>query len=162
MQRHKIALFAAATFFMLGASAYARPNVQLKLEGLLVQKESNGSEKLVPIDGLELKSGENVRYVIVATNVGTDAAAKLQPVGRIPVGTTYEPGTASTSQGVRAQFSIDGGKTWASTPTVIVHTANGDVEKKADPSAYTTIRWVTDRALAPKSTLTYSYQVHIK
>jgi len=162
MQHRSLAFALAASFFVMGASANAKPNVILKLDAELVQKDAKGVEKLTPVSGNELKPGETVRYDIVATNTGTDPAAKLMPVGKVPTGTTYEPGSATASNALRVEFSIDGGKTWSKSPVVKVVTQSGTAEKKADPATYTSVRWIAEKPLAPKTSVSYHYEVRVK
>jgi uncharacterized repeat protein (TIGR01451 family) len=162
MVRYFVGVFCAA--LMLGGSvtsALAKPTVALHLQGALVERDASGSEKLTPIDGVALQPGETVRYTIVATNVGTDPALGLRPTARIPAGTAYDVGSASKNA-QRVEFSIDGGKTWSTSPMVRVQTQTGVVEKKADPSLYTMLRWVGGNAIGPKVTQVYSYAVRIK
>lgn len=156
------ALFAVLLLASLVSVAQAKPVVTLKLSGVLVEHQANGAEQLVPVEKAVLKPGDEVRYVIVASNSGTDSARNLIPVGRIPAGTVYEPGTATAKDGAQAEFSLDGGKTWAASPTVKVHTATGDVVKKADPATYTAVRWVSTKPLTAKSALTFAYAVQLK
>lgn len=161
--QHLKSLYAfIAAFAVLAGSATAKPNVQLKLDGELVQRDAKGVEKFVPITSEALKTGETVRYDIVAMNVGTDPATKLMPVGRIPSGTKYEAGSASASGSLRVEFSIDGGKTWSKSPTIRVTTPTGVVLKPADPASYTEIRWIAAKPLAPKASVSYSYEVRVK
>jgi uncharacterized repeat protein (TIGR01451 family) len=163
MQHLKFAFVFAAAFAMLGTAAVnAKPIVQLKLQGALVEHDPKGAEKLTPVGDVQLRPGETVRYDIVATNAGADPAVKLMPTGRIPAGTEYEAGTATISGAARIEFSIDGGKTWAVKPLVKVKTDAGIVEKPADPAMYTTLRWVNEKSLAPKQSITYTYEVRIK
>lgn len=160
---HLKATFAfIAAFAVTGSAAFAKPNVQLKLDGELVQLDAKGAEKLVPVSSVALKPGETIRYDIVASNVGPDAAKTLMPIGKIPAGTAYEPGTASVSNASRVEFSIDGGKTWSVSPTIKVQTPSGIVEQKADPSRFTAIRWIGAKPLLSKSSVAYSYEVRIK
>ena len=141
----------------------AGPNVALKLDGSVVTHDAKGAVVLTPLARADLRSGETIRYDIVATNSGDDVARHLVPLGKIPAGTAYEPSTATSSAVLHPEFSLDGGKTWATRPIVThVHTASGDVTQPADPALYTTLRWVGAAALAAKSSVTYSYQVRIK
>jgi uncharacterized repeat protein (TIGR01451 family) len=164
MIRLKSAVALVALFAAFGtAAASARPNVSLQLDGKVIERDAKGAEKLVPVTSdTGFKPGETVRYVIVASNRGSSAALNLMPEGKIPAGTAYEAGTASLAAAARVEFSIDGGKTWAAKPLIKVATANGTVEKAADPSLYTMLRWVASGALAPKASVSYSYQVRIK
>lgn len=163
MQRLRFVCLWAATFVALGSTAAsARPNVVLKLEGDVVQHDAKGAEQLTPVADAGLKPGETIRYVIVASNAGPDAATSLVPEGRIPDGTAYEAGSASGASPMHVEFSLDGGKTWAVKPLVKVQTPNGVVEKPADPSQYTTLRWIGAKSLPAKSSVSYTYQVRIK
>jgi uncharacterized repeat protein (TIGR01451 family) len=156
------AFIAVLLLASLVSVAQAKPVVTLKLSGLLVEHQTNGAEQLVPVEKTVLKPGDEIRYVIVASNSGVDAARNLTPVGRIPAGTVYEAGSASAKDGAQAQFSLDGGKTWSASPTVKVHTATGDAVKKADPSTYTTVRWVSAKPLPAKTASSFVYAVEIK
>ncbi len=162
MQHLKLLYAFIAAFAVLAGSAVAKPNVQLKLDGELVQHDAKGAEKLVPVSSEALKPGAIVRYDIVATNQGTDPAVKLMPIGKIPSGTAYEAGTASSTGSLRVEFTIDGGKTWSKSPLVKVTTPTGVVEKPADPSTYTEIRWIAAKPLAPKASVSYRYEVRVK
>jgi len=64
---------------------------------------------------------------------------------------------------IRFARSSDGGKTWSASPTVRVKMPDGTtVVKKADPSLYTTVRFITAGAIAPHQTVAYSYEVRVK
>lgn len=162
MQHLKATFALLAAFAVTGGAALAKPNVQLKLAGELLQKDAQGAVSFVPMSTTELKPGQIVRFDIVAKNEGSDAATALVPVGKIPTGTAYEAGSASASGALRVEFSLDGGKTWSSSPTVKVVTPNGTVVKKADPASYTQVRWIAAKPLAPKSSVTYRYEVRVK
>ena len=161
-RRHHLATTLAFLLALTATAvaASARPFVDLRLQGVLVQHNANGAEVTTPVDKVDLKSGETIRYVVIATNSGTDAALKLKPTVRIPAGTFYEAGSASAVS--HPEFSLDGGKTWSSAPTIKVQTPTGIVEKKADPATYTAIRWTVERPLDPHASVSYSYEVQIK
>jgi uncharacterized repeat protein (TIGR01451 family) len=163
MQHLKFAFVLAALLGFMGTAAYARPNVQLHLTAEVVGHDAKGNKTLDPVpQGEPLRPGEIVHYDIVASNAGSDPALKLAPVGRIPSGMVYEAGSASTAPAFVVEFSLDGGKTWAKVPTVKVTTSAGVVEKKADPTTFTTVRWIMQKPLAPKASVTYSYEVRVK
>jgi len=155
------AVMAAGTIANSATPADAKPNVALKMSGYVVQY-SGKTEKFVPIEQTQPRPGDVVRYVVVATNQGSDPAKKLIVAARVPAGTTFEGGSATSNAILHPQFSLDGGKTWAATPTVSVHTPSGDVTKKADPSTYTSVRWVFEQPLAARSSSTYAYEVRVK
>lgn len=163
MQHLKFTFVLASLFGVMSTAAYARPNVTLHLSGAIVGHDQTGKTTLEPVtDSTQFQPGETVRYDVVASNSGTDPALKLMPTGKIPSGTVYEAGTASSSNTGGVEFSLDGGKTWAKIPTVKVTTPKGVVEKKADPATYTAIRWIMAKPLAPKSSVSYSYEVRVK
>jgi len=157
-------LFVAAPLLALAltvpAFATAAPRVALKLTGVVLQT-IDGKVQRTPLDSLALKPGDDVEYDVVASNTGSSAALRLVPMARIPVGTAYVPGSAKGVDAI-VQFSIDGGKTWSATPMVTVNTPSGPVRKKADPSAYTTVRFDRSGSLAPGAKVQYSYEVRVK
>jgi len=142
------------------ALASAAPHVILKLVGTHVTVV-DGHVKHEPVDNVVLKAGDDVEYDIVASNTGTRPALKLIPMARVPAGTEYVPGSAKGAR-ASAQFSVDGGKTWSAAPMVEEKTAAGTVEKRADPSLYTAVRFVEEGALAPGGKATFSYEVRVK
>lgn len=147
---------------ILPGIASAKPNVTLKLTGSLVTKASDGHTTLTPVEKAQPKSGDEIQYGIVAANGGDSPALRLVPVGRIPAGTSYVEGSAKAAR-AHAEFSLDGGKTWSAVPTVRVRQPDGStVVKKADPSLYTAVRFVTDGAIAPHQSVAYVYEVRVK
>jgi len=142
--------------------ALAKPAVTLKLTGSVVTTTTDGKTQLTPVEKTELRPGDRVRWSIIARNGGDSGAYKLLTVEKIQPGTAYVAGSASASK-AHAEFSLDGGKTWSAAPTVTVKDAQGNaVVKKADPSTFTTIRFVQDGALAAQSTEAYVYEVRVK
>jgi len=147
---------------ILPGLASAKPNVTLKLSGSLVTKAADGHTMMTPVERIQPKAGDEIEYDIVASNAGTTPALRLVPVGRIPAGTAYVDGSAKAPR-ARAEFSLDGGKTWSASPTVIVKGPNGaPLVKKADPSLYTAVRFVTSGAVAPRASVAYTYEVRVK
>ncbi len=160
-------LLARSVFVCLAAvalsatAAFARPDVTLHLSGATVVKTADG-EKLIPLDpNVKLKTGEVVRWTIVGTNKGSDPALHFAPSDKIPAGTAYIAGSASTVAG-RPEFSLDEGKTWSSKPMVTVSSPAGPVQKPADPATFTNIRWIADKPLVPKGSARFTYEVRVK
>ncbi len=147
---------------ILPGLASAKPNVTLKLSGSIVTRAADGRTTLTPVEKAQPKAGDEIEYDIVASNAGTTPALRLVPVGRIPAGTAYVDGSAKAPR-ARAEFSLDGGKTWSTSPTVTVKGPDGaPVVKKADPSLYTAVRFVTSGAVAPRASVAYTYEVRVK
>ena len=140
----------------------AKPNVTLKLTGSVVTKAADGHTTLTPVEKVSLKPGDEVEYDIVAANAGDTPALRLVPIGKIPAGTSYVDGSAKAPR-ARAEFSLDGGKTWSAAPTVTVKNPDGTTTvKKADPSLYTAVRFITSGAVAPHGSAAFTYEVRVK
>lgn len=153
---------AVGAIVISATAADARPDVVLHLSGAIVEKAPGGAEKLVPLDpATKLKTGQVVLFTILAVNKGSDAALHLTPVGKVPAGTAYVSGSATATAG-QLEFSVDGGKTWSTKPSVTARTQTGPVTKTADPSTFTSIRWIATKPLAPKGSARFSYEVRVK
>jgi len=151
-----------ALALILPGIASAKPIVTLKLTGSLVTKAADGRTTMTPIERIQPKAGDEIEYDIVASNAGSSPAVRLVPVGKVPTGTAYVDGSAKAAR-AHAEFSLDDGKTWSASPTVTVKGPSGaPVVKKADPALYTSVRFVTDGAVAPRASLAYTYEVRVK
>ncbi|HEY0614401.1 MAG TPA: hypothetical protein VGC96_07155 [Candidatus Elarobacter sp.] len=160
--RSLAAVLVLALTLAVPALASAKPNVTLKLTGSLVTKAADGRTTLSPVEKAQPKAGDEIEYDIVALNAGDSPALRLVPVGKIPSGTAYVDGSAKGAR-AKPEFSLDGGKTWSAVPTVKVRQPDGTtVVKKADPSLYTAVRFLTEGAIAPHQAAAYSYEVRVK
>jgi uncharacterized repeat protein (TIGR01451 family) len=156
------ALSLAFLALILPVVASAKPSVTLKLTGSVVTKAADGHTTLTPVDKVQPQAGDAIQYDIVASNAGDSPALRLVPVGKIPAGTSYVVGSAKAPR-AHPEFSLDGGKTWSASPTVRVRQPDGTtVVKKADPALYTSVRFITDGALAAHGTAAYTYEVRVK
>ena len=155
--------FSAVLFFVCAAPAlaFARPDVQVHLNGALVQKSANGHVTTTPVAGLTLHAGQTIVYTIDAQNAGSDAALDFSTAGAVPAHTQFVAGSVSAPAATTVEYSLDG-KTWSAHPTIAVKTAHGVVHKAASPSQYVSIRFTAKHALAPRATFHYSYEVLVK
>ncbi len=154
----------ALGFLVLGlapAVASAKPSVSLKLAGVYVQKNADGTPHLVPVGAQEARPGDRIRWDLAAANGGDSAAVGLTPVERIDRLTAFVPGSAAAA-GARAEYSLDNGKTWSASPTVTLQTPTGPQVRKADPARYTAIRWVSAAPLKPGAVAHYTYEVTVR
>jgi uncharacterized repeat protein (TIGR01451 family) len=159
----RLILGVLAAFSCTATIAFARPSVALKLSGTVAERAADGSVKNVPLGQKTVSAGTPITWNIAATNTGDSPAAHLVPQGRIPAGTAYIPGSATTANAARVEFSADGGKTWSPSPMVTVKKSDGSTEtRKADPAMYTQIRWVTDKPLPAKASEHFGYEVRVK
>lgn len=153
-------VYGAAFLLALGSAASAAPAVKLHFSGALVQK-TNGKVQYKPIEGLTLHQGDVVEYAIDATNSGDQAALGFSTLGPVPAHMEYVSGSARAAQPARIEYSTDG-KTWSPQPMQIVKTAHGTVKKAAPAAMYVSVRFTAQKALAPKATFHYSYEVVVK
>jgi len=148
--------------FITPGVAFAKPSVSLKLTGAIVAKSADGQTTKTPIDKAQPKSGDEIEYDIVATNGGDSPALRFSSMGRVPAGTAYIDGSAKAAR-AHAEFSLDGGKTWSAAPMVRVRNPDGTTAlKKADPSLYTAVRFITDGSIGAHASTSYTYEVRVK
>jgi uncharacterized repeat protein (TIGR01451 family) len=160
MKLGRALLSSTAVFLLLNGLAWARPLVSLHFSGALVQRV-DGKVALKPVQGLTLHSGDVVQYTIDATNGGNQSALGFSTVGPVPSHMQYVSGSAHAAQPAAIEYSIDG-KTWSARPMQTVKTARGEERKPAPPSAYVSVRFTAGKALAPKATFHYTYEVVVK
>lgn len=153
-------LCAIAPALSAAPHAPAHPAVRLQLSGDLITI-ADGKTVATPVEKAVLKKGDLVRYTIVASNAGAKPAVSLSTVGPVPQRTQYVGGSASHASGASIEYSLDG-KAWSAQPMVTVTTDHGPVQKPADPAQYVAVRWLAQRALAPKQSVHYSYEVRVK
>lgn len=154
-----IGFFLLLSALMTGI-ALAKPVVALTLTGAYVERAADGAVHLQPIHSAQAKPGDRIRWEINAANTGNTPAVALVPVGKVPPGTTFVAGSASS--GGRVEYSLDNGKTWSPSPTVVIQTPEGPKTQKADPSSYTRVRWVAASALKPGTAAHFTYEVVVK
>jgi uncharacterized repeat protein (TIGR01451 family) len=157
----RIGALLAAVLALSPAIASAKPAVALTLAGSYVEKNDDGTPRIVPVERERARPGERIRWEIVAKNTGDQAARGFTAVGRIPAGTSFVAGSSSSS-GARVEYSLDGARTWSVSPMVTVQTPAGPVVRKADPASYTAIRWVAGPPLAPGTASRYTYEVTVR
>ncbi len=141
-------------FGLIPCGARAAAHVELVQSASLIEAQ-NGNLVAKPLSGIT-KPGQRVRYTIVAHNAGDHPAADLAPVVKIPAGERYVDGTA----GSNAEYSVDGGKTWAAVPMVRVTNPGGATTlRRALPSEFDAIRWSAPAPLVPGGRMTFAYDV---
>ncbi len=141
---HRVAALLLAFVVSATAFAYAAtPNVQLKLSGSIVTMTAPGKTAYLPLNR-PVKTGEIVRYTIVAHNAGTAPAFHLMPSGNIPPRTVFVK-IDQSPQGASVEYTADG-KQWSKTPM----------------KGTRSLRWTLSRPLPKDATSTFAYEVRVK
>jgi uncharacterized repeat protein (TIGR01451 family) len=163
-------IFAAVCLLALGsvagfaqrhfmAAAVARPEIKIELAAV-VERDND----FVPVEKANLvKQGETLDWTIKSENSGQAPALDYKAVGRIPAGTSFVAGSAKVEGAAKVVYSLDGGKSYAASPTIDEKQADGSVKKVAAPvSMYTNVRYEWADPLAPGGHVTASYKVRVK
>jgi uncharacterized repeat protein (TIGR01451 family) len=149
-------LITNSPFFNTKAVAVApqSQNIQLKLTAAK-KIVVNNQVKLQQITaGNKVKPQDLIIYSLNTTNNSAKSVNKLSVIQPIPQGTIYIANSASSVNGSQVFFSIDGGKTFSSTPMI--------KDKPAPTSVYTHIQWKFNRKIAAKEQINTSYEVRVR
>ncbi len=151
--------FAGVLTRSLITTSAARPEVKVSLVGL-VERDHKG----VPVEKVAaVNPGETLSWTITSQNSGDGAARDYKTVGQIPRGTEFIKGSAQPENNAEVTYSIDGGKTFQSQPTIEEKQADGTTKRVPAPvSIYTQVRYEWADGLAANSKLSASYKVRVK
>ncbi|HEY0035659.1 MAG TPA: hypothetical protein VGB66_03165 [Longimicrobium sp.] len=101
----------------------------------------------------QVRPGDVVRYRLAFTN---PQRTPVKPVLANPIapGMAFVAGSARTARtDARAEFSIDGGKTYSAQPMETVVVNGRRVQRAAAPEKYTHVRWTVGGFVAPGATV---------
>ena len=124
----------------------------IEVQKLEVGEGPGGKETRRWVPAERLNAGDEIHYTVRVRNPGKQPVDAVVVTKRLPFGVRYLRGSAM-GPAAEVQFSIDGGKTFA-TPEVLSGAA-GDGKKgqrKALENNYTHVRWVLGKPLGPAST----------
>jgi uncharacterized repeat protein (TIGR01451 family) len=94
--------------------------------------------------------GDVVEYRLTFTNLQEVAVQDVVFENPLTNGLVLVLGTAEADrEGVRIDYSIDGGTTWSSAPEVEVVEGGTSVRRPAPAAAYTHVRWTITDPVAP-------------
>jgi len=140
--------------------------LQLAAERQSLLAVASGQMKWLPMENnTALRPGENIRYVVTASNISDRAIKNLVVNQPVPDGSVYVLGSATLPdiEGAKLDYSIDGGKTYSQNPTIKVKLADGTVvDKPAPDSMYTHVRWSFGDNFPAKTATNATYQVRIR
>src|SRR6266545_2536888 len=105
--------------------------------------------------------GDEIRYRLVFTNVTAGPVKNIQFVDPVPSGMVYVPGSATSDQRVRAEYSIDSGRTYSARPTISVVEGGITVQKPAPPERYTHVRWTVVGSLARGAQVSVEFHARV-
>jgi uncharacterized repeat protein (TIGR01451 family) len=147
-----------------------KSQVQLRLEAekKVVSKDAQGKQKVSwqgLKDGAQVQPGDVLRYSVTGANNGNKAVKNLAINQPIPKGMIFvrNSATVNSNTGAKITYSINGGKTYVTNPTVQVKLANGQTETRPAPdTAYTHVRWNFGDSVPAKSAVNGTYQVKVR
>ncbi len=158
---HRVAAIVAALVFstMCAASAAAKPNVKLVLSGAIVSLQA-GKPVQTPMNR-PVKSGEIIRYTVLAVNAGSASAFKLSPVGKVPSQTQFLRVDRSPKDAAVA-YTLDG-VSWSAHPTIVKKTRAGTTTVAPAPlDMYRAVRWTMLKPLAAHQSASFVYEVRVR
>jgi len=136
-----------------------RPEIKVSLSGSV----ERANQSIPAAEAGQVNPGEVVTWAINSQNEGSAPAHHYQVVGQIPRGTILLPDSTQAEAKAAVTYSIDGGKTFSSQPTIEQSQADGSIKRISAPvSMYTQIRYEWSDPLAAGGRLTASYQVRVK
>jgi len=106
--------------------------------------------------------GDEIRYRLVFTNVTAGPVKNIHFVDPIPAGMLFVAGSASSDNRVRAEYSIDGGRTYAAQPLIQVVEDGKQLQKPAPAEQYTHVRWTVVGALARGAQVAVEFRGRVK
>jgi uncharacterized repeat protein (TIGR01451 family) len=101
-----------------------------------------------------VKPGDIIKYTVIAKNNSHCPLKNLILKQPIPRGTNYRPDSATASDGAELLFSIDGGKTFSTQPTIGT--------EPAPPTAYNYLRWKFWGKMEINAQVKTTYELQVK
>ncbi|THF68068.1 DUF11 domain-containing protein [Deinococcus sp. Arct2-2] len=152
MRSHSPLLLLTGALLTSVASAQAASPLTLTLSQALVRAvtvDGKATEQLAA-DPKNVRPGDVLSQMVTARNIGNKALTNVTVRLPVPKGTTYlkaETVMNTALSNAKAEYSIDGGKTYATAPLkkIVMVTENGKSVKKeveVKPSEYTNVRWM--------------------
>ncbi len=149
------------------AQRQARPEVKLSLvaEKQVTVGEDNAKKPIwKPLkSGESVNPGDRLRYRLTGRNEGQSAARNLVLNQAIPAQMSYVIGSVQAPGGAKILFSIDGGKSFVSTPLIKAKQLDGKlIDQPAPAESYTHIRWVLGSDIVAKAIVNTSYELRVR
>ena len=107
-------------------------------------------------------AGDVVRYKLTFTNSADRAIRNVAIQNPVPAGLQFVAGSAKASRDdARAEYSLDGGRTWSARPMETVTVDGRQVDRAVSPDRYTAVRWMVGGAVAPAATVTAEFEARL-
>ena len=154
MKRTIFSIMLALLLIPATARAQQQGTIELKSVAEVEMTETNakGAKEVKRVDAAKSKvvPGDVVIYTTTYTNIGKDAAEKVVITNPVPEHMNYVDKSAG-GEGVKIDFSVDNGKSYAAPDGLTITDAQGK-KRKAGPADFTTIRWTLVKPLQPGGT----------
>lgn len=130
-----------------------------------VQEGGKATEKRTP-NYTKVRPGDLLAQTVTARNVSSRTLANVAVRLPVPAGHVYVAPDGTAPAGVRTEYSIDGGKTFAPAPLkkkVTVNENGKTVTKEVEvkPGEYQAVRWII-AALPAGTEKTLGFRVQVK
>lgn len=148
----------------LSAGAQERGTIELKSisEVEVVTKSAAGKKEVKRVDTgkATVVPGDTVVFTTTYRNIGDKPAEKVVITNPVPEHTLYVEKSAE-GKGTVIDFSVDGGKSYASPDNLTVKDTQGKT-RKAGAADYTHIRWTLNKSLVSGGKGSVSFKAKIK
>lgn len=154
----------ALVWILVGTAPLAAQNAEPKPLVITASNLTADSAKAAGAkrtDGSMARPGDVLGYSLAFTNTTRGTVNSVQFVDPLPKGLVYKTGSARADKPVRIEYSIDGGKSYAARPMIVVVEAGRRVEKPAPAKSYTHIRWTVSGPLAPSAQVTAGFEAEV-
>jgi len=109
-----------------------------------------------------VRPGDVLRYTLTFVNATERAIRNVQLSNPLPRGLELLAGTVTASRpDAQAEYSADGGRSYATTPTVEVVVDGRTVRRPVPPAQYTHVRWIVNGSVAPRAVVTAEYETRV-
>jgi uncharacterized repeat protein (TIGR01451 family) len=144
----------AALLLTCAAALSAQRPLVVTALNLTARSRGSQSQAVMP--------GDVLQYQLRFTNQRPGDVRGVVFTNPVPAGLRYVDGSAGADrQDVAVEYSADGGKTFAASPTVTEVVAGRRVQKPAAPAQYTHVRWTVRGSIAPGAAVTAEFRVEL-
>jgi uncharacterized repeat protein (TIGR01451 family) len=107
-------------------------------------------------------AGDVLRYRLTFTNTAVRPVRQVSLQNPIASGLQFVAGSAKVSRSdARAEYSVDGGKSWSARPMETVVVDGKSVERAVAPERYSGVRWIVSGFVAPRATVTAEFEARL-